>query len=176
MDIFYMILLDSSGPTAEIAMQSIESFSQKKTSLLIMNMRARIVQSFAFAYKINEGDLLPLLSLPCPYAKYFSLFGGRDRYSYIDPLIELLFETSEEIISPSLYGFIIWILLSLEYSSSEKNYLIGKLESHRDAIKTLVYEKLKQGKKEKRLFFQAISLARVDIMLATVKPLFKKVS
>ena len=75
--------------------QAIEAFAQKKAGLLGMNLRLRIQQSFAFAYKIYGTDLAPLLSAGCPYTSYIALCHSRDRYAYIDAVLEQLFDIAK---------------------------------------------------------------------------------
>ncbi|MDR3548781.1 MAG: hypothetical protein P4M11_11050 [Candidatus Pacebacteria bacterium] len=168
-DIFYMMLMDTSSQVVESAFQAIESFAQKKAGLLAMNLRERIQQSFAFTYKIFGADLSPVWGGICQYSRYFSLFFQRDRYMYVDAVLELLFDCSEDVLSPYLYQFLLWLLISLDYTESEKVRVAERLEKFLDTNQTLAIESLKQGKRGKKVLNLGVAVARVGIFVDSLR-------
>jgi len=172
LDIFYVLLADTSQKIAEGSYCAIEDFAQKKNSLLSINLKERIKNAFTFAYKIYKGDLNSLISqnLNCPFMKYFMLFPNKDRSSFIDSLLEVLFDTSEENVKSSLvYSYIMWILFSMEYSEPEKQTIINKLTNFVDSNQTLVIENLKKRKKGKKTIYLGLIVSRIEIMLDMIK-------
>jgi len=120
-------------------------------------------------YKIYGNDISILQSVFNAYGKYFGLLHRKDRYTYIDSLIEILCSNSEEIEVPMFYQYLIELILTLEYTRVEKRYILLKLENFRDAHQIVVLEKLKKGKKERNLVYLALIVARIEIALNMIQ-------